>query len=212
MVKQDRARRTYALVLDAAAAEFAAQGFAATNLQAVARRTGLTKGALYGHFASKAELGAELTRQFEERWQALLTAAAGSGASPLQVLDLLLAQLTDRARHDVRFSAGLRLVIEKARAEGTNVAQLEQLRALLQHLVIVAQGSGGIDPGHEPEVLSQLFLAVLLGLHRAVPAVPQEQDGEQIRHLWKTLLPAMRHPVPGQARPAAPIPRVGQSS
>lgn len=196
MVKQDRARRTYALVLNAAAAEFAAQGFAATNLQAVARRTGLTKGALYGHFASKAELGAELTRQFEERWQALLAAAAGSGASPVRVLDLLLAQLTDRALHDVRFRAGLRLVIEKARAEGTNVAQLEQLRVLLLHLVIVGQDSGGIDPDHEPEVLSQLFLAVLLGLHCAVPAVPREQDSEQIQRVWKTLLPAMRHPVP----------------
>ncbi|MFC8567061.1 TetR family transcriptional regulator [Streptomyces sp. NPDC057245] len=190
--------------MDAAAAEFAAQGFAATNLQAVARRTGLTKGALYGHFASKAELGDELTREFEERWQALLAAAAGSGASPVRVLDLLLQQLTDRARRDVRFSAGLRLVIEKARAEGTDVVQLEQLRALLLHLVIVAQDSGGIDPGHEPEVLSQLLLAVLLGLHQLAPAVPPEQDGERTRRLWGMLLPAMCPPVPGQGRPAAP--------
>ncbi|MBT2399302.1 TetR family transcriptional regulator [Streptomyces sp. ISL-100] len=199
MVKQDRARRTHALVLDAAATEFAARGFAATNLHAVVRRTGLTRGALYGHFASKAELAAELTRQFEQRWRALLTAAEGSGASPLRVLDMLLTQLTDRAQHDVRFSAGLRLVTEKAWAEGTSAEQVEQLRALLLHLVVVAQDSGGIDPGHKPEALSQLFLAVLLGLHHTVPAAPPERDGGnhvvQTRHVWRTLLPAMCHPV-----------------
>ncbi|MER5258609.1 MULTISPECIES: helix-turn-helix domain-containing protein [unclassified Streptomyces] len=212
MGKQDRARRTHALVLDAAAVEFAAQGFAATNLQVVARRTGLTKGALYGHFDSKAELAAELTRQFEERWQALLNAAQASGAQPLRVLDLLLTQLTDHAQHDTRFRAGLRLVTEKAWAEGTNTVQVEQLRTLLLHLVAGAQESGGIDPGHRPEVLSQLFLAVLLGQTHTVPAGPPEQDGRQTHHLWKTLLPAMRHPAAGPARQAAPIPRSAQGS
>ncbi|MFE6159636.1 TetR family transcriptional regulator [Streptomyces sp. NPDC056486] len=212
MGKQDRARRTRGLVLDAAAVEFAAQGFAATNLQVVARHTGLTKGALYGHFASKAELAAELTRQFEEHWQALLNAAKGSGAPPLRVLDLLLTQLSDHAQHDVRFRAGLRLVSEKGWAEGTSTEQVEQLRALLLHLVAGAQESGGIDPGHRPEVLSQLFLAVLLGQCHTVTAGPPEQDGRQTQQLWKTLLPAMRHPVMGLARAAAPIPRAVQGS
>ncbi|MFH8492066.1 TetR family transcriptional regulator [Streptomyces longisporoflavus] len=196
MVKQDRARRTHALVLDAAAAEFAAQGFAATNLQVVARRTGLTKGALYGHFASKAELAAELTRQFEESWQGLLTAAEGSASTPLQVLDVLLTQLTDRAQHDARFGAGLRLVSEKARSEGVRPAFVDRLRVLLVHLVALAQREGEIDAGHRPELLAQLMTAVVFGLQHTVAAAPAQPDADRTQQLWGLLLPAMRHPAP----------------
>ncbi|MFI7320390.1 TetR family transcriptional regulator [Streptomyces venezuelae] len=205
MVKQDRARRTHALVLDAAAAEFAAQGFAATNLQVVARRTGLTKGALYGHFASKAELAAELTRQFEESWQGLLTAAEGamsstratSASTPLRVLDVLLTQLSERARHDARFGAGLRLVTEKARSEDTRPVQVDQLRVLLLHLIALAQREGEIDAGHQPELLAQLMMAVVFGLQHTVAATSQDApDADRTRELWKILLPAMRHPAP----------------
>ncbi|MFD4483162.1 MULTISPECIES: TetR family transcriptional regulator [unclassified Streptomyces] len=195
MVKQDRARRTHALVLDAAAAEFAAQGFAATNLQVVAQRTGLTKGALYGHFASKAELAAELTRQFEESWQGLFTAAEGSASTPLQVLDVLLTQLADRAQHDARFGAGLRLVSEKARSEGARPVLVDRLRVLLVHLVALAQREGEIDAGHQPELLAQLMMAVVFGLQHTSPA-PAHPDTDQTQQLWRLLLPAMRHPAP----------------
>lgn len=196
MVKQDRARRTHALVLDAAAAEFAAQGFAATNLQVVARRTGLTKGALYGHFASKAELAAELTRRFEESWLGLLTTAEESATTPLRALDVLLTQLAGRIQHDTRFGAGLRLVIEKARSEGNRPAQVDQLRVLLLHLVALAQREGEIDAGHQPDLLAQLLMAVVFGLQHTTGSAQATPDDERTRQLWQTLLPTMRRPTP----------------
>src|SRR4051794_36021680 len=51
------------LVLDAAAAEFAARGYAGASLRAIAAAAGVTTPVLYDHFASKAELYAEVAQQ-----------------------------------------------------------------------------------------------------------------------------------------------------
>ncbi|MBC3839994.1 TetR/AcrR family transcriptional regulator [Streptacidiphilus sp. 4-A2] len=50
MAQQDRGKRTRERVLDAAAEEFAVQGYSRTTINAVAARLGMSKGALYGHF------------------------------------------------------------------------------------------------------------------------------------------------------------------
>ena len=42
-----------AQILDAALEEFAERGFAATTMDDIARRCGLSKGGLYAHFAGK---------------------------------------------------------------------------------------------------------------------------------------------------------------
>ncbi len=52
-----------ARILEAAADEFAEQGFAAARLAEIARRAGFTKGAVYSNFESKQDLFAELFAQ-----------------------------------------------------------------------------------------------------------------------------------------------------
>jgi AcrR family transcriptional regulator len=48
--------RTRTALIEAAAAEIAQAGLAAASLDAIARRAGMTKGAIYSNFADKAEL------------------------------------------------------------------------------------------------------------------------------------------------------------
>ncbi|WP_222723497.1 TetR/AcrR family transcriptional regulator [Streptomyces sp. adm13(2018)] len=209
MVKQDRARRTYALVLNAAAEEFAAQGFAGANLETIARRTGLTKGALYGHFPSKAALSAELTRRFEQRWQEALDAAAYSDSAPVQVLDALLTNLADHVRNDALFGAGLRLVMDRAWSEGLRAKQVQELQELLLRLVAVAQEGGMVDRSHRPEVLSRLLLAVLLGLRHLSAGSPEAQ-GDDSPQMWRMLLPPVRRAAPAELPEGSPTPHAAQ--
>jgi AcrR family transcriptional regulator len=54
--QQERSDATTAALVAAARPLFAADGYAATSLDAVVAKAGLTKGALYHHFASKREL------------------------------------------------------------------------------------------------------------------------------------------------------------
>lgn len=65
------AARTRASILDAALVVFAERGFAATRLDAIAERCGVTRGAFYHHFDDKHALLAAVMR---ERW-ATATAA-----------------------------------------------------------------------------------------------------------------------------------------
>ena len=54
--QQERSEQTTAALVSAARELFAADGYAATSLDAVVERAGMTKGALYHHFAGKREL------------------------------------------------------------------------------------------------------------------------------------------------------------
>lgn len=155
-MKQDRARRTHELLLDTAAAEFVLHGFAGTNLSDIAARAQLTKGALYGHFASKAELAEELTRGFEEAWGRVLASAGTS----LRELTVGLARRMDE---DVRFAAGLRLTTDAARVERTEPAPLTELRRVVRELVLEARREGRIDPRHRPDVLARMVVTLVVG-------------------------------------------------
>jgi AcrR family transcriptional regulator len=178
-VKQDRARRTHELLLDTAAAEFVLHGFAGTNLSDIAARARLTKGALYGHFASKAELAEELTRGFEEAWDKVL-ASAGTSLRELAV------GLARRMDEDVRFAAGLRLTTDAARTDRTEPAPLGELRCRVRELIVEAQREGRIDAGHRPELLARMVVALVVGVQGTAWA-----SAEDFADLWDAVLLAL---------------------
>jgi AcrR family transcriptional regulator len=76
-----RSARTRGALLTAARELFAENGFAATGREEIAERAGVTRGALYHHFASKTELAAAVVEQLEgELVDRVVTAALrGSG-------------------------------------------------------------------------------------------------------------------------------------
>lgn len=78
----ERTRLTTEQILAVARAAFAADGFDATSIDVVVERAGMTKGALYHHFAGKRALFAAVYED-EQRaiGQAVLRAARGGGDS-----------------------------------------------------------------------------------------------------------------------------------
>lgn len=191
-MKQDRSRRTHALVLDAAAAEFSAHGFARTNLQIVAKHTGLTKGAVYGHFSSKEALADELVRLFEESWGDLLRSAEQNGTTPAAGLRTLLLELTRHVQEDVRFTAGLRLASEDARALGETPAFIGGLGATIARLVRSAQEHGVVDPALDAESVSRLLLALALGVHQITSTGGAGPTPQQVLAVWDLTLLLIR--------------------
>ncbi|WP_052499240.1 TetR/AcrR family transcriptional regulator [Streptomyces vietnamensis] len=185
---------TYDLVLGAAAAEFALHGFAGTNLADITARTGLTKGALYGHFSSKADLAGELTRSFEAAWADALATAAGeaeeSGAA-LPVLRRLLLDLARRVSEDVPFAAGLRLVMDAARAEETVPVHLGRLCGVVALLIRRGQEEGSIRTAHPAEPLARLVVALLVGAPAVVTAADGTGPAELVSEVWDVLEPAL---------------------
>lgn len=86
----ERTARTRELLIGAAADRFVRDGFAATSLEELVAAAGVSKGALYHHFSSKADLlEAVFDAVSRETIARAMTAAAGV-ASPRQALALSL--------------------------------------------------------------------------------------------------------------------------
>lgn len=77
-----RTEATTGALVDAARELFAQDGFAATSLDAVVARAGVTKGALYHHFDSKRSLFRAVYDREQERSAQVVAAAAGRKRDP----------------------------------------------------------------------------------------------------------------------------------
>ena len=86
----ERAAETRDALIGAARPLFAAQGFADAALEAIVRAAGVTRGALYHHFADKTELFAAVFEQVEGEVAAQMgEAIAASGQTdPVEVMRL----------------------------------------------------------------------------------------------------------------------------
>src|ERR1700761_9471426 len=76
----DRSARTRGALLVAAGELFAEQGFAATSRDEIAARAGVTRGALYHHFASKTEVAASVVEELEAELVDRVVDAARQGS------------------------------------------------------------------------------------------------------------------------------------
>ncbi|MFE2214199.1 TetR family transcriptional regulator [Streptomyces canus] len=162
MAKQERARHTREKVLDAAAEEFALQGYSRATLNAVATRTGMTKGALYGHFASKRTLAGALLTQSHEVWEEMLLTRDAPGVTASTALESLVLDLAHRLKADVRLRAALRLATDCPNLSRAAPDVFEDVRRNLVDLVRRAQQEGGMPP-RPPELVAQLLLAAMHG-------------------------------------------------
>ena len=83
----ERAAQTRDRLTAAARALFADQGFAATSTEAVIARSGMTRGALYHHFAEKAELFEAVCRELSLEAKAAIELAVKGIEDPLTGLE-----------------------------------------------------------------------------------------------------------------------------
>lgn len=119
---QERAQRSRARILDAAAAAFAENGYEGTSVNDVARASGLTKGAFYFHFGSKEELALATFRYKQEQLIALVVAQAGEQPDALQELATALRVRVRALREDPSFGCVLRLGAELGATAGAGSA------------------------------------------------------------------------------------------
>ena len=94
--KKLQALQTREAILEAATQCFAENGYSGSNLDAIARRAGLTKGGIYTHFASKAALFIAIIERAYGRAMARADALAASG---LPWVEAIIAHLLECIRN-----------------------------------------------------------------------------------------------------------------
>jgi AcrR family transcriptional regulator len=89
----ERRATSRAKLLDATLACLAERGYAGASLPEIVRRAGLSNGALWRHFRSKADLLAAAALEAEERLLAPVDGGPPAGLSPLDRVDAVIDQM-----------------------------------------------------------------------------------------------------------------------
>jgi AcrR family transcriptional regulator len=173
----ERSATTRAALLEAARALFAAQGFAGTGREEIVERAGVTRGAMYHHFASKEDLFRAVYEELETELCDAVARAALAGDGPREQLRLGALAFLDAAadpavRRVVLLDAPSVLPAELLR-ELSEKYGLGMVRASLQE----AMAAGAI----ERQPLEPLARLVLAALHEAASLVAEAPDARAAR-------------------------------
>jgi AcrR family transcriptional regulator len=180
------AEQTRAAVVAAATTRFAADGYAATTMDAIAEDANIAKGGLYHHFASKAELFEAVFIEMETRLLSRVEEAGaeiwdepGGSHDPLDLLytglDIFLAACAEPAYRRIALQDApgvLGMARYRAIGEEFYLAGLRDGLALL-----TATGRYAVPPGDLP---ARMILAALGEAGLAV-ADAEDPDAERQR-------------------------------
>ncbi|WP_326844520.1 TetR/AcrR family transcriptional regulator (plasmid) [Streptomyces sp. NBC_01558] len=132
MAQQERATRTRAAVIDAAAAEFDAHGYEGTSLAMISKTAGLSMGAVTFHFASKSALADTVQEEGRRRTQAALKRATNHSAAALETAMRVTVELTGLLEREPLVRAAVRLVRERPGSDVWSDIWLPSVRELLE--------------------------------------------------------------------------------
>jgi len=187
------AAQTRERLLRAAADMFAERGYDGTRVADIAAAAGLSNGALYAHFDSKAELLVGALRAHGRRLLADLFATDPSRS----VTDLLLAV---GRRLPLRRDPSGYLIVEAlvAARRDQDVARpmrdyIGERAGWLSELVRLAQAGGELDPALSPNALAHFCLLLAMGSALITPdlhAVGEAEWADLLARLVTALAPA----------------------
>ena len=165
--KTARGEASHRRILDAAISLICERGYSGTSVDAVCKRAGVVKTALYWHFGSKAGLLAAIIHEITEQWVDDLENQATGGDTPIERLDTMLAgfrlMITER-QHSLQIVAAI--VAEPANIEPE---VMEAVRWLNEHgLTTIAKGfqeSIGV-PVPTARLMAHTITSLMHGIHR----------------------------------------------
>jgi AcrR family transcriptional regulator len=175
-LKQDRAVRTRASVLTAAAELFAERGYPHTSISDVAERVGMTTGAVYFHFRDKKDMAVEVVRELFRRWLALTEQVREEGHTPLETARVLMDRLVSTFLEDVFVIAGTRLQAERSLIGTTLPPPYVESIASMSAVLAQARGAGQLRKGVDPEAAARTIVATTFGTQHISGVLHQHSD------------------------------------
>ncbi|MET8977505.1 ScbR family autoregulator-binding transcription factor [Streptomyces sp. NPDC004539] len=189
VIKQERAVRTRAALLRAAAEEFAESGYAGANVSSIADRAGLTLGALYFHFRNKGELARAIVLEQPE------TVMPPNPSVGLQhAVDITLTWAYQLVENPVLL-AGARLVMEQEHFVQPSENSHQQWTRIISEDLREALSRGELRPDVEAEPLARLVVNACTGAQMHSQLETGRRDlPERVEEMWRCLLPGAAQP------------------
>ncbi|MYR04802.1 MULTISPECIES: TetR family transcriptional regulator [unclassified Streptomyces] len=188
---QERAARTRATLIRAAAVEFDRYGYATTSLNRIAKSAGLSTGALTFHFARKDDLADAVVDQ-----ACRLSNGAPERAlrpdperNPLVRLGALVTELLRCIHEHAEVRGSVRLELDRPQTEATWSGRWFEA---VRELAAQAQGSGGLPRHLRPEQIELLVTLFVFGAgcRSRDRVIPWSECSE----LWATVWEGVQSP------------------
>ncbi|MEU8914248.1 ScbR family autoregulator-binding transcription factor [Streptomyces nigrescens] len=190
MAQQDRAIRTRRVILEAAASVFDEQGYDRATIAEVLERAGVTKGALYFHFASKEQLALAV---LEEQ---VVDIAVEPQKIKLQEFVDSGQVLAFRLRRDPIQRGAARLAVEQGSNHLDRKQSMLSWTRFVEGLLNEARDRGEILESIVVRETAELFVGAFAGLQMMSQALTNQAD------LSRRLTVFFEHTLPSIAVPA----------
>ena len=202
---KEEAEETRQILLKAALTIFSQKGYAATTLEDVAKEAGVTRGAIYWHFGSKAELYAALLEEYSARGTEIVQTAVAEGGSMVDILRRIFIRLLTAVESDPALRAVMEINLFKTEyspeLSDTLSMQVENGRVLLAGISqAMEQGiaAGELRSDMEAEDLARAFIAFQNGVLHLWLIDPIAFDlGERAAQMAEILIQGISQNVAG---------------
>lgn len=199
VAKTAKGAATRGAVIRAAAGVFGRRGYVAASMNEIVAATGLTKGAVYFHFASKSDLAVAVILDGKDRWLAAASQEAASHSRAIDQLSAvadLVARLAASPDEDVNL---VRLTNElAASADGAALpepaAMLKPWVDFLAEIVRAAQAAGDLDASRSPHDVASVLIAAFEGVKQSLDPTTA-QFRRQVTLLREVLLAGLAAPT-----------------
>ncbi|SNS40310.1 TetR/AcrR family transcriptional regulator [Rhodococcoides kyotonense] len=176
MAQQERARRTRAAIVEAAASEFARRGYAAASVNTILEGSNATKGAMYFHFQSKEDLARAVLSAALDRYVAITERWKNSTLHPFEVIHGIIDDIARGFQADVIVRAEFRLIVEpefysEVQSGGGRVWGMAGLE-----LARRAQSTGDLSAEFAPEKFIRVLSASLAGQRYMADLIADSSD------------------------------------
>jgi AcrR family transcriptional regulator len=157
------AESTRERILASAARLFAERGFEGASMPAIAKKSGITAGAIYKHFKSKGELLLEVVKRSFESTPLFIQ---NSGAGKATALPTLASVYTEP---ELKLVRQLSIEVHSAASRDSEVRQVLALsdEAAIRHIgetIALAQREGKLEAKIDPDFAARLFCVFVMGL------------------------------------------------
>lgn len=192
MVSQERARATRERIVRGAAETFDRDGFASSSLADIAAASGVTKGALYFHFASKDDIAAAVIEAEHAIASASARVTIAETASPLECAVILSADLARRLQSDPIVRAGIRLTTESSSSEISVREPYEDWLETFETVARAAVAAGELRPDVDPVQLARFIIPSYTGMQLVSEVFSGRADlPARVREMWGYLFRAV---------------------
>lgn len=165
MALQERALDTREKVLSSAARLFDQRGYVGAGMAEIILGTGMTRGAVYFHFAGKADLAKALIEQQRATWPTMKQSADKQSLQGLDAIRYLLERLDRQMQDDVRARAAIKLAREADRIEEHIPSLFDDWCDYIGYRLRQAQLLGQMRSELDPVTYAGIIVGMFLGVH-----------------------------------------------